>query len=223
LDGIQAVIQEVRSRAVDGLARATAEGVIGHARGETRSTDARQLVPGIPCIGGGHAGIGAGSEIAIQVIGLGGGTKCRLLVIRIVSGGRERRRQIGAGERPDRLESVSGPIIRIGQGPQRRRALLVRHRREFGGGVIRVLHLVGVGIRDTGSSIRIIIGDRDRAGALDDGRESIRIVVGIRDLWLADDGHGRPAGGVVVRLGSWCRMPFADCWHDTGWCWSDFR
>jgi len=76
------------------------------------------LISRIPGIGGRYSGIGAGRQVAIQVIGLGGGAEGELLVIVIVVGRGQGGWEVGPREGPPRLNPITGCIIGIEQRPQ---------------------------------------------------------------------------------------------------------
>ena len=57
--------------------------------GEAGGGDARQLVPRVPAIGGRHPGIRHSAQVAVQIVGLGVGSKCKLLIVGVVTRGRE--------------------------------------------------------------------------------------------------------------------------------------
>jgi hypothetical protein len=74
---------------------------------ETGPADAGELIARIPGIGGGASGIHERREVAVEIIGLSGGAKRGLLIIRIVGGGRECGRQIGARKGPASLDPIA--------------------------------------------------------------------------------------------------------------------
>lgn len=158
------------------------------------------MIPHIPRVGRRDARLGAGGQIPVQIIGLGGRAERELLVVRIVVRGGHRRRNIGPGKRAAGLDAIAHRIIRVRERPQRGGALFVRERRQFGGGVIRIRHAVRVRVRDTRSSVGIVVRERHRARPLDDGREPIGIIVGIDHLRLPDDGHRRSSTGIVIGI-----------------------
>lgn len=81
---IEPVIDKIRHDPVDGLACAAAETVISKAGGKPRRGDTRELVSGIPGIGGCVSRIRFGAQVAVQIVGLGVGSKRRLLVVGVV-------------------------------------------------------------------------------------------------------------------------------------------
>jgi len=189
LDRVQPVVDKIGRGAVNRLTTAATKALVSKAGRKTGPANARQLIPYIPDVGCSHPNIGAGGEIAVEVIGLGAGPKRGLLIVGVIAGGRKGRGKVAACERATGFESIPCCIIGVGQRPQRGRALLVGHGREFGGDVVEILDFVRVGIRHAGAAIRIVIGYRHRAGPLRDRSQAVGIVVRVDHLRLPNHRH----------------------------------
>ena len=102
------------------------------------------MIPGIPRIRGCAAGIRYGAQVAVQIVRLGVGPKCKLLVVGVVADDAESRGNGGAGKGAADLRPVACRIVGVGERAEGGRALLVRQGREFGGGVVGIGDAVGV-------------------------------------------------------------------------------
>lgn len=96
LHGIQPVIEKVGGGALDRFAGAAAKAVIGKAG----AGDARQLIAHVPAVGRGTAGIRHRGQVAVEVVRLGIRSEYQLLIVRIVAGRGEHRRQARSSEGP---------------------------------------------------------------------------------------------------------------------------
>ena len=89
LHGIEAVIEKVGGDPLNRFAGAAAKGIVGERDRKARGGDIRELVPDVPAVGRGAAGIGHRRQVAVKVVGLRIGSECQLLIVSIVAGGGE--------------------------------------------------------------------------------------------------------------------------------------
>ncbi len=87
LDNIEAVVQEVRRRAVDRFARAPSNCIVLETGGDTGATEAHELIFGIPRVRRRATGVRQGLEIAVVVIRRTLRSQRQLLVGGVVIGG----------------------------------------------------------------------------------------------------------------------------------------
>ncbi len=108
MHGIEPVVDKIGRGTIDRFTSSSAEAIVRECRCETGLGNARQLIPHIPGVGCSHPSIGAGGEIAVEVIGLGGGAECELLIIGVIGRRGENRRDVGAGKGGARLDAIVG-------------------------------------------------------------------------------------------------------------------
>lgn len=85
-----------------------------------------------------------------------------MLIVRVVVGGRERRRNVGPGKGATGFDPVARRFVGIGHVAEGRDALLVRQARQFRRRIVRVSDTVRVRQRETGSPPSNVIGNCGR-------------------------------------------------------------
>jgi hypothetical protein len=84
LNGIDSIVYKARGGAVDDFACAAAKGIVGEGCCDSRATDRRQLIAGVPGIGRRPAGVGKGCQVTVEIVRLRTRAKRGLLIIRVV-------------------------------------------------------------------------------------------------------------------------------------------
>lgn len=135
---------------MNGLSRAPAERIVREARREPGVRDPGQFITAVPRIGRRPACIGDGRQIAIEI----GGQRIRperaLLIVGVVTRGRQSQRDGRAREGPAGFDPIASQIVRVDQISDDRRSLLERQARELGRHVVGIGDTVPIGIADTG-------------------------------------------------------------------------
>ena len=177
LDRIQSVVDKIRGGAVDGFTGATAKGVVRERCREARFADVCELVSCVPGIGSRDSAIGGRREIPVQIIRLGAGAECELLVVGVIVCRGKGWWKITSSKNATSFDAIPGSVICVCEIAQRGPPLFVRDARELGCHVVGIGDAVGVWIGHARSAVGIIVPDRDGTGALRNRCQSIGIVI----------------------------------------------